>query len=262
MTKRLTTILLLIAVILVALFPVGNTVRADGPDSDNSREEQIAADSLAFIDIGGVRTRIEVGDRIEVGGATASQMQSSEGGCQFPETHLIGRLTETLNVGHISAVIGADCTITITEITFSSVAPSGASGNINSNEQGAERRKGWAKSELNDFVWIDLTATHVKMYYYDDGNSVYGGHQPKYGCDVFPDGWYRVSCDSTWFPTGLDTVYIRQEGVFDHHFVSPARHWQMARFWAGPGWGDYECGHSGRVWGPVHWECDGSRFAD
>ena len=258
---------------LVAMFTViafASIANADGPDPDDTPTERDTepaphtTESSATLTMGGVTIPIEEGYRMSPEQAIAHGAKRSEEGCDLPQTFLSGRLTATSNVGHITAVIGTDCSITISEIAFTQQEASEADASGNSIQQNSTgtHYEGWAKSELNDFVGIDLTSTYAEMHYYDNGTSVYGGHDPEHDCDVFwyPFGWYEVSCDAYWWPHGPSSVYIRQEGVFDHHTIRNARHWQMARFYAAPGWGDYECGHSGSVPGPVHWDCDGSFF--
>lgn len=255
---------MLIAMAIVAVATASGVAVADEPDDPplsvvNEDPDTPFATEGAFIEIGGVRSPIQTGYRIESSDAVTIGAEIAEDGCLLPEIHIGGRLTPTSNSGHIVASIGVDCSISITDITVSSLTTSASTGSRSSD--GATRYKGWAKSELNDPIDIDLTSTYARMYYYDDGSTVYGGHNKKLKCGYFPDGWYVISCNGSWWPTGPNSVYIKLEGEFDHHFISPARHWQMAKFRAEPGYGTYTCGHSGRVLGPVHWKCSGSKFA-
>ena len=102
------------------------------------------------------------------------------------------------------------------------------------------------------------------MYYWDNGESVYGGHDPDYDCGAFqyPLGWYIANCQSWWWPIGRDQVYVKAKGTFGYHTLDAA-HWQTAKFTGTPGErGSYECDHYGHVPGPVYWDCDGQDFED
>ena len=162
-----------------------------------------------------------------------------------------GQLTGSAT-GHIRAHIGADCSITIEELTTSPVAAS---------QRSTTRRWGWAKSELNDFVWIDLAWVYAEMYYYDNGTRVYGGYDPDYECDVinYPAGWFVTDCRSWWKHRGPHFVQIRAKGWFDHHNIT-GRHTQEAKYVGTPGRGRYFCTQIGYVWGPTHWDCNGQKF--
>ena len=172
----------------------------------------------------------------------------------MPEIRLGGRLTDEAPTGRLSVQLNADCSISVDEVTLSPPEE----GTVFSSTH----RVGWAKGELNDFATIDLAASYAKMHYHDNGESVYGGHDRVNRCTVFgyPLGWWVHRCTGYWSPTGPNTVHVRTEGQFRHGVLFQVRLWIMARYWAGPGWGDYECGKTGSVPGPVHFSCDGRRF--
>ena len=192
-------VLLVLAAILTFTM-TGGVAYAQAPNPNDLQLEQTPVAAEAYIEIGGVRTRIATGDRFEV---------SQDGASQPPD----------------------------------------------------RRFRRWAKSEINDFLGIDLALVLAGMDYYVDENSVKLGHNPRFRCDVLRDGWIKVSCDTTWRPVGPDIVSSQQEGIFDHHVIQPARHWLMARFEADLSGGDYICEHSGHVWGVINWKCTGSRFS-
>lgn len=195
------------------------------------------------------------GQRISATAAIEAGAVRTAEGCEMPETTISGRLTEQQGEKSVTLLLQPDCSISVETVTqTSSVKAAAKSTDADSD---ATLYFGMAKSELNDFIWIDLTSVYAEMKYYDYGNMVAAGYDPNNWCRVFPDGWYVVSCSPTWWPYGPSSVYIKTEGVFDHHIIQPARHWQMAKFYAGPGWGDWTCGHSGTIWGPVHWTCRG-----
>ena len=188
MFRRLVVMLVMAMMIAIAGVAYdGGIAAADGPSPVVSEDSDILfVAEGAFIEIGGVRSQIQTGYQIEPSNTTVPDAHNAEQGCLLPEIRLGGRLTPTSNVGHIVAIISADCSISITDITASSLTTSASTDN--SFSDGGNRYKGYAKSELNDFAGIDLTSTYAEMYYYDDGSTVYGGENKKLKCGYFPDG--------------------------------------------------------------------------
>ncbi len=234
---------------LILTLVVVGVAYADGPVEERPTGDIQGDVAAGFIEVGGVSSQIQPGQRIET--ATLGATRTADGLCYLPHTRLSGQLVGEKNAGRIQVLIGADCSITVVAVEF-------ATKKLIVPPPTATERFGWAKSELNDFVGIDLASVYVEMSYWDNGTSVYGGHDEDYECD-YPFGWYQESCNSWWWPHGTPEVYIRAEGEFDHHTLD-ADHWQEAKFIGTPGKGRYECDYEGHVPGPVHWKCDGEKF--
>ena len=148
-----------------------------------------------------------------------------------------------------------DCTLTVSDITAAD------DGTTQASDPQEKHYKGWAKSELNEFLQVDLTWVHAEMEYFDNALSVYGGRNSDSWCDhvEYPFGWYIVSCPAaTWWPSGRDEVYIQREGSFDHRFIPNSAHWHRAKFRGYPQDFDVECLRWGSPPGSA-WRCEGDR---
>ena len=262
-----TRIVLPILLAMVALFTLSIVGLAYG-------KEPGITNPVAFIEVGGGTHPVQVGTRI----ATKSETTPP---AQCPAFNLSGTLTPELNVGHITARIDTDCSITILSATRSyQKAPSPADdsswNSVDSvpEEEGSESteadtansstvRYGWATSELRDFANWALTKVHAEMFYDDYGVWVLNGRFPKNQCSTAYSLWKIVSCYSSWNPHGPYKVFTSTTGTFVHD-IAVARHTHTARFDGTPGRGRYECyqqpsnapGHL------LHWHCKGAYFND
>ena len=120
--KRVVLSVILVLILVTVSLVIAGVVYANGDTSAPG----------ASLNVGGVSYPVEVGTRINVA--------SSEDGesCVLPEVSLEGGLTEDLNAGHITALIDADCSISILSMTSYHSTDSGsgdsADGAIESEE--------------------------------------------------------------------------------------------------------------------------------
>ena len=180
----------------------------------------------------------------------------------MPTTEIVGDLPSNFASGEVSVSIDEDCRMTFDEFTHTQAPPPvpTAPGGASASSDG-DRFKGWAKSELNDFVWIDLASVYVEMYYYADDEEVWNGHNHRARCDQFDHTQWRVlSCSLSYDATGPDELWVAGVGHFQSELIRLSKHWQGARFTAWPNMGRFRCQHSGWVIGPVHWSCSGTRY--
>ncbi len=118
---------------------------------------------------------------------------------------------------------------------------------------------GWAESEYNDVVDIDLTRVHAKMKYSDDGTKVFNGREPFNQCFWLPD-WNNLSCRAAWWPNGPDLVYINTEGEFEFNFDPRWDHLHKAQYEGRPGgWNNWWCDRRGQTVPGGFWKCEGAR---
>ncbi len=68
------------------------------------------------------------------------------------------------------------------------------------------RSGGW--HDHKDVLGIVLTESYADMSYYDNGSSVYGGHNPLTFCWNALDGWYGNWSAWNWGPNGPSSVWI------------------------------------------------------
>ncbi len=246
---------ILTAIVVVMAFALSYHVAwaEDPADEPEVLQEQHVAPVSASVTIGETTIPATVGQRISGATAIGAGAVLSAEGCEMPVTTISGQMSEQ-GEGSITLLFQPDCSISVEAVSHT---PSVTAAAKSDEDDDATLYFGMAKSELNDFIWIDLTAVYASMKYYDYGNMVAAGFDATNWCRIFPDGWYVISCDTTWWPYGPTSVYNKTEGTFDHLYIQPARHWQMARFYAGIGWGSWACAHHGSVWGPVHWTCRG-----
>ncbi len=214
-----------------------------------------------FIKVGGETTSVSVGDSFD---AAASGAAGASSECS--EITLGGYLDESIASAEVLATIDEDCRITIMGISHETAPVAGASGADGNSDPDPVRYTGWAKSELNDPIRIDLAAVYVRMTYYVilEDNIVYG-EDPYHKCTRFPpSGWVVRSCSSTASLSESSSIWIKGRGTFANPLITdrlllPSHHTQTAKFTAWPTRSDYACTHVGRVGGPVHWTCRGVR---
>jgi hypothetical protein len=75
--------------------------------------------------------------------------------------------------------------------------------------------RGWAKSEYNDFIGIDISWVRAEMKHKDNTTSVYGGYDlaNNYGHVIH---FKCLGAWSYWYPDGgLGLVYASQHGIFE-----------------------------------------------
>ena len=72
-------------------------------------------------------------------------IRTADGLCYLPHTRLSGQLVGEKNAGRMQVLIGADCSITVEAVEFTTKKPTVTLSTVT-------ERFGWAKSELNDFA--------------------------------------------------------------------------------------------------------------
>lgn len=199
------------------------------------------------------------GATVAVGSMVATGT-ADNGGCTMPQTEVTGNLPDGYAVGVVTLSIDAECRMTYGGFTYTKATPIASPGGVLAASNG-ERYKGWAKSELNDFVGIDLASVYVETFYYADEREVWNGHNQSIDCDQFDHTQWRVlSCVLSYDPTGPGEIWVKGVGHFQSELIRLSRHWQAARFTAWPNKGRFRCQHSGWVIGPVNWKCTGTRY--
>jgi len=207
----------------------------------------------------------------------------SGGICSMPLVRLVGGGTmEGPSHGTILVHITPNCSLIVKEVTFDqkSMPPARPSPkakgvrvvepivhDLSPNNSPSENVAtsnvshflGWAESEYNDVVGIDLTRVHAEMKYFDNGTQVYGGHDPYNECYAFWDGWRILSCAAHWWPNGPNYVYTNTEGEFEWLF-GQYRHWHKAQYDGWPnGVHQWWCDHRGNTVPGGYWKCEGGR---
>jgi len=80
-------------------------------------------------------------------------------------------------------------------------------------------REGWAYQEYEEQFHVDVTKAWVEMDYWDDGNSVYNGHDQwlnlwwRTGT-----GWYKIDHGLWYSLSGPSSVWIEGYGEYDNNY--------------------------------------------
>lgn len=267
MIKRSKRSILAVAAVLVlsAILFTGGTVI--GQEAD--------ADECAYAIVDGTKVSIVPGKVIATGEL------ASDGTCELPRIVLVGEGTEDSSHGYIKVHVTENCEVVVTEVTFDQnatpppevspgpgvgypepiVEPKDVERSISSGGVsllGTQHYRGWAESENNDWLGIDVTRVHAAMSYYDNGSQVYGGHNPYNQC-YWMSHFKCLDCDAHWIPSGPSNVYINTEGEFELKVTGWWWHWHKAQYNAYPGGYYYWCAHQGSVIPGGYWKCEGGR---
>jgi len=219
---------------------------------------------------------------IATGQIIASGKLLPDGRCEMPDLKLVGEGSNNSPPhGSIAVRVTHDCKLVVTDITFdhdatppekSSTGTDVAIANpveVSLDKAGSVptdgvgtltimHYRGWAESEYNDIVGIDLTKVYASMKYYDNGSSVYGGHEPVNYCSWTADGWRCVSCSMAWSPTGPSYVWTNTQGTFEW-IGGLWPHWHLAQYVGSPGSYSWGCMHTGSTVPGGYWKCEGGR---
>ena len=104
---------------------------------------------------------------------------------------------------------------------------------------------GFTKTELNDFVGLDLATAFADLAYIDDGSSLSNG-VAWHDCDAFaPTGWSIVECREYDNETSSTHMYSRTYAEIANAFWNTDTY-ADARFDAYPGDGDHDCDYGPR----------------
>ncbi len=268
MTKRFIAILLMVAM-LVAVFSIGDTARADNPTP------QFQAN------IGGRTIDVSEGSVIGQGTIVSGTVASGSDGesapttyCQLPRFRLSVQASDN-GQAVMGLTVNAQCQLELTTAewipasTNTTQSPNRDASQTASGANGDNTVKirGWAKSEWNDFAEIDLASAYGEVKFWLRGSSyIYDPHDADGRCGWFaPSGWRMDSCKTWWGWTPNTKVWVKTEGEF-HNFkcvfgTGRCAHRQWGKF-TGTGWLQYtaECESYPRNAVPgAHFECQGGQ---
>ena len=147
----------------------------------------------AYAEVDGVKAEIRTGDRI-----VPPQPLQADGNCKVPRLKLIGRGGPSVNKASIKVEAGADCSVVVTNVSFTKdsapvVDPHGIGRDVPEARPSTDppitlsekpsvlalpfapsvaqaatvHYRGWAKSQLHDFIHLDLTWVYAALSYYD-----------------------------------------------------------------------------------------------
>lgn len=155
--------------------------------------------------------------------------------CAFPEFTLSTTADATISEVAISAQVTDGCQLVIASINKAATSDGEAAVAATHYRGGA-----WAEQLDAPGVFV-LTRTYTDMYYYDDGGSVWGGHDLSAWCETpTRDGWYVDSCAYGWNPSGSSSVSSWTIGQFGF-WGGSYYHGLDGTFygWSGGAWGPY-----------------------
>ena len=123
-----------------------------------------------------------------------------------------------------------------------------------------EERAGWVGYTILEQFDVPATYVYAHLYYWEEDDSVSGGHSPYAYCwnSWFP-GWTIEDCSSTYYPHGPDYVWIEVEGEFQNDLNIE---YTMYAQWYGTAYGySYTCDLTEGAL-PIFWEevCRGGKI--
>ena len=119
---------------------------------------------------------------------------------------------------------------------------------------------GWVGYTILEQFDVPATYVYAHLYYWEEDDSVSGGHSPYAYCwnSWFP-GWTIEDCSSTYYPHGPDYVWIEVEGEFQNDLNIE---YTMYAQWYGTAYGySYTCDLTEGAL-PIFWEevCRGGKI--
>lgn len=156
---------LFVPAVLIATLLIIGTANAEAPAPDT------------LFTTGGVQAVANTGDVLATG-------TLENGACKMPHVEIGTTISELYEGAEIVMSIDEDCVMTLDSIEFTE-APVGPVGvvRMSAATDDGERFRGWVKSEINDFVGIDLASVYAETFYWADGDDVWNGHNQSIRCD-------------------------------------------------------------------------------
>ena len=137
--------------------------------------------------------------------------------------------------------------------------PMATEGTVADSSSG-EERAGWVGYTILEQFDVPATYVYAHLYYWEEDDSVSGGHSPYAYCwhSWFP-GWTIEDCSSAYYPHGPDYVWIEVEGEFQNDLNIE---YTMYAQWYGTAYGySYTCDLTEGAL-PIFWEevCRGGKI--
>lgn len=224
--KRLLLLVILAVCLAHVLFSVGLSIQAD---------EINAIEGQAYAIVDGTEVPLELGTVIATGS------MCPDGTCDIPRTAVVFKGTkDSPNYVSFIATVTPTCELVMTDITFEqdgSPDDGIATDAIYSEGKGSRTVydiRGWAKSEYNDFIGLDISWVRAEMKHKDNLTSVYGGYDlaNNYGHMFHFKCLYAYGY---WYPYGdFGFVLASQNGVFELIAGGHYHHAHLAHYKAWP----------------------------
>lgn len=174
-----------------------------GPSSNHVGAQTIAngaGSETAIAEVDGRSFSVVSGDTVAQGRLVA---EGDAEACIMPETTLsVSGDASTPSIS-VQAEVTQDCRLQVSSIAKQ---PTAETSGVTSSAATRYQSGGWY--DHSDVIGILLTESYAHMYYYDNGSSVYSGHQQLTYCYNARDGWYGNWADQNWNPNGPSSLWI------------------------------------------------------
>ena len=210
-------------------------------------------DSKCVID-----TPISIGARVQNGSTPLAIVWRFDEQCRAV-VHDIQPVPEIANtLAHATPAEGGQANSPVPDLVPSGSDPASTAGSA-SDSNSAEERAGWVSYTILEQFDVPATYVYAHLYYWEEDDSVSGGHSPYAYCwnSWFP-GWTIEDCSSAYYPHGPDYVWIEVEGEFQNDLN--IEYTQYAQ-WYGTAYGySYRCDLTEGAL-PIFWEevCRGGK---